>query len=330
MPVFDVHTHTLSKRFTDLLDKHGGHRYSLSTDSAGSTIVMRQGARFMTFTEPMFNPDMRLEAMDAAGVDVALLSYTCPNAYWAEGEITQTVIRTMNDDLAELCARHPQRFKGLASLPLQDIDLSLKELEWILEQPEMVGLIILANVNEVPLEDPRFDPIWAELNRRKLPTLIHPTAPPGIGEMGMDVYGLVPAVGFMIDTTLAIAKMALGGVFERHPDWPVIVSHTGATLPFLVGRLDQCYRCIPDAREKAPHPPSHYLKRLYYDTVSYEVSVLQMAYDLAGPERLLYGSDYPHNIGDMPGILNRVGQMDIPAGEKTLILEGNARRLFGL
>jgi aminocarboxymuconate-semialdehyde decarboxylase len=134
----------------------------------------------------------------------------------------------------------------------------------------------------------------------------------------------------MVDTILAVARMALGGVFERHPDWPLIVSHAGATLPFLAGRLDQCYRFIPDARAHAPQPPSAYLRRLYYDTVCYDVKALKLAYDLAGPERLLYGSDYPHNIGDMPGCAERITQLDVPEAEKEQIRHGNARRLFGL
>lgn len=330
MSLIDVHTHILSTAYTDLLQKHGGNRFTLSQDSAGSTVVMRKGARFMTFTEPMFNTEMRLEKMDEAGVRMGLLSYTCPNAYWAEGEIVTEVVRTMNDHLAEVCARWPERFRGLASLPLQDVDLALAELERLAGIEGMVGLIILANVNEQPLDDPRLEPLWQELNRRKMPTLVHPSSPPGMFDMGLGDYGLIPSVGFMVDTTLAIARMALGGVFERNPDWPLIVSHAGATLPFIAGRLDQCYKFIPDAREHAPHPPSHYLKNLYYDTVTYQVNALKMAYDLAGPERLIYGSDFPHNIGDMVGCAARIGELDIPEAEKDLIRDGNAKRLFGI
>ena len=97
----------------------------------------------------------------------------------------------------------------------------------------MVGLIILANVNEKPLDSPEFEPFWAALNERKLPVLLHPTVPPGIDSMGMDQYGLVPSIGFMIDTTLAVSRMVFSGVFERYPDRPVIVSHAGATIPYI-------------------------------------------------------------------------------------------------
>ena len=330
MSLIDVHTHILSTAYTDLLEKHGAPRYGISRDSENSVIITRKGARFMTFTAPMFDPLIRLEVMDEVGVRMELLSYTCPNCYWAEGELGATVAKVMNDELADVCAKWPDRFKGLASIPLQNADLALRELERALDGLGMVGLIILANVNEVPLDDPRFEPVWQELNRRRVPTLIHPTAPPGVPEMGLGDYGLIPSIGFMFDTTLAISRMAMGGVFERNPDWPVIVSHGGATLPYLVGRLDQCFDHIPDARAQTSRRPSEYLKNLYYDTVTYDVKALKLAYDLAGPERLLYGSDYPHNIGDMPGCAARVTALDIPEEEKEMIRHSNATRLFGL
>ena len=207
---------------------------------------------------------------------------------------------------------------------------ALRELERCADQLGMVGLIILANVNDVLLDDARFEPVWAELNRRQLPVLLHPTVPPGFDAMGMDKYGLIASLGFMVDTTLAVTRMVLAGVFERYPDWPLIVGHAGATLPFIAGRLDQCHRFIPDTRQFTSKPPSHYLKRLYYDTVTYDVEALHLAYKLAGPERLLYGSDYPHNIGDMPGCAQRVTALPIPEAEKELIRSGNAKRLFRL
>ena len=330
MPLIDVHNHILSREYTDLLARHGGHRYSLAQDAEGRTVVMRAGARFMTFTEPMFDPELRFPAMDEVGVAIELLSYTCPNAYWAEGALAAEVARVMNDHLAEVCARWPARFRGLASVPLQDVDLALKELERAVDRLGMVGLIVLANVNETPLDDPRFEPFWAALNERRLPVLLHPTVPPGVDAMGMDRYGLVPSIGFMIDTTLAVTRMIFAGVFERHPDWPLIVSHAGATLPFIAGRLDQCHRFIPDARARIGRLPTEYLKGLYYDTVCYDEEALLLAYKLAGPRHLLYGSDYPHNIGDMAGCARRIDALPIGEGEKELIRSGNARRLFNL
>ena len=330
MSLIDVHNHILSTAYTDLLTEHGKHMYSLQQDSEGRTIVMRKGARFMTFTEPMFNPEIRLPAMEEVGVEIQLLSYTCPNCYWAKPDVAEKVARVMNDHMAEVCSRWPDRFRGLASVPMQNVDLALKEMERAVDELGMVGLIIIANVNDTPLDSPQFEEFWAALNERKLPVLLHPTVPPGVDYMAMDEFGLIPAIGFMFDTTLAVTRMVNAGVFERYPDWPLIVSHTGATLPFLAKRLDQVYHNIPDARAKINKPPSEYLKNLYYDTVTYEVEALMMAYNLAGADHILYGSDYPHNIGDMKGCAERVEAMPISQSEKEMIQFGNARRLFNL
>ncbi len=328
MALIDVHNHILSRAWVNLLVAHGGLRYQIGRDADGRTIVLRKGARFLTLTEPMFDPELRLQAMDEVGVTLELLSYTCPNAYWADDRVAEQVVRAMNDHLAEVCARWPDRFRGLASLPLQNVRLALEELERVGDQPGMVGLIILANVNEQPLDDERLEPLWKALHERRLPTLLHPTVPPGIESMGMDRYGLVPAIGFMIDTTLAVTRMIVAGVFERYPDWPLIVSHAGATLPFIAGRLDQCHAKIPDARERISRPPSHYLRRLYYDTVTYDERALRLVCELAGPRQLLYGSDYPHNIGDMAGCKARIDTLPIGEADKQLIRAGNAQRIF--
>ena len=292
--------------------------------------MMRDDVRFMTFTEPMFDPEMRFEAMDAVGVRMQLLSYTCPNCYWAGPDVVERLVRTMNDHLVEVCQAWPDRFRGLASVPLQDPELALGELERVAGQPGIVGLIILANVNEKPLDSPELEPFWAELNTRRMPVLLHPTVPPGIDSMGMDQFGLVPSVGFMIDTTLAVSRMVFAGVFERYPDWPLIVSHAGATLPFIAARLDQCHRYIPDARTRIDRPPTDYLERLYYDTVCYDDQALRLVLELAGPDRLLYGSDYPHNIGDMQGCADRVEALPLEEADLEKIRSENARRIFGL
>jgi aminocarboxymuconate-semialdehyde decarboxylase len=329
--LIDVHNHILSRSWVNLLAAHGGHRYQIETDVQGRTIVLHKGARFLGLTDAMFDPELRLRAMDEVGVTIQLLSYTCPNCYWAEDKVAVELARTMNDHLAEVCARWPARFRGLASVPMQNVDLALKELERAADRLGMVGLILLANVNETPLDDPRFEPVWAELDRRRLPVLLHPTVPPGAEAMGMDRFGLVPSLGFMFDTTLAVTRMILAGVFERYPHWPLIVGHTGATLPYLAGRLDICYQNIPEARQGGiPKPPSEYLKRLYYDTVTFDMNALMLAYRTAGARRLLFGSDYPHVIGDMKGCADRVAAMPISEGNRELIRAGNARRIFKL
>jgi len=329
MPIVDTHAHILCQRYVDLLGAHGGE-YRIARDVEGRQIVMRYGARFLTLTPPMFDPRARLAAMDAAGVSMQLLSYTGPNCYWADQAIAPEVVQVMNDHVAEVCATWPDRFRGLASLPIQDVDLALREAARAVDQLGMVGVILLANVNGTPLDDARFEPLWRMLDERRLPVLLHPTLPPGAASMGLDDYGLAAAVGFMFDTTLTVSRMVFAGIFERYPNWPLIVCHAGATLPFLASRLDQCHRNIPDARTRIERAPSEYLSRLYYDTACYDAKALALAVELAGPSHVLFGTDYPHNIADVEGNISRIDALALGPAEKSLLRAGNAARIFGL
>ena len=144
--------------------------------------------------------------------------------------------------------------------------------------------------------------------------------------MSMDEYGLVPPIGFMIDTTLAVSRMILDGFFDRYPNLKIIASHGGGTLPYLAGRLDRCHEMIPACAEKISEKPSSYLPRIYYDSVVYAQSALQLCVDIGGADNVLYGSDYPHNIGDMAGCLARVNALD--AGVAARVRDGNAMRIF--
>ena len=162
-----------------------------------------------------------------------------------------------------------------------------------------------------------------------LPLLVHPTAPQGVADLHMDEYGLVPPVGFMVDTTVAFSRMIFNGFLDRYPNLKLIAAHGGATLPYLAGRLDMCHERILACSEHISDKPSEYLQRIWYDSVVYAPEALDLCIHVAGgPERVLYGSDYPHNIGDMEGCLARVNGLK-PAAAKR-IAGANAERLFGL
>jgi len=132
----------------------------------------------------------------------------------------------------------------------------------------------------------------------------------------------------MFDTSLAFARMFFDGFLDRYPNLKLIASHAGGTLPFLAGRLDQCFDNMNACRTRTQTRPSDYLRRIYYDAVTYRPEALALAIQVGGADRVLYGSDYPHNIGDMVGCLKRVDEL--PAGERDAVRGGNARRIFQL
>jgi aminocarboxymuconate-semialdehyde decarboxylase len=327
MSVIDVHTHILSREYVDLLAEHGG-AYTVQVDRSGGPAVHRNGAPFMTLTGGMFDVDERLRAMEAAGVDVGILSLTCPNVYWGGEAVSVRAARLMNDHIAAVSRAHPGRFFGLASLPWQYPDAALAELGRACDELGHVGVMVLANIADAPLTDERFAPVWAEIDRRGLPVLVHPTMPPGTEAMDLVRYNLVASVGFMIDTTLAVARLILDGFLDRYPKLGLIVSHAGATLPSIAGRLDRCHEMMPACRERIAAPPSAYLRRLYYDSVCYSREALELCLRVGGADRVLYGSDYPHNIGDMAGCLARVDAL--PADVAEDVRHRTAERVFRL
>lgn len=328
MTVIDVHTHVLSQAYLDLLRRHGGPTYEVKVDRSGGPAVHRNGAPFMTLTSGMFDVDERLKAMDAAGVDLAIVSLTCPNVYWGGREVSGAAARLMNDHVAALQRAYPDRIRGLASLPWQYPDDALRELARACDELGAVGVMVLANIEGRPLTDPLFAPIWAEIDRRGLPVLVHPTTPPGVDAMDMTVYNLVASVGFMIDTTLAFTRLILDGFLDRYPNLKLIAAHAGATLPYLAGRLDRCHEMMPACRERIAERPSTYLRRIYYDSVCYTQEALALCLQVGGPDRVLYGSDYPHNIGDMTGCLARVNALPDEVAEA--VRHRTAERIFRL
>jgi aminocarboxymuconate-semialdehyde decarboxylase len=266
MTVIDVHTHMLSDAWLGLLRAHGGPRYTVKEVKGGQEAIHLEGAPFMTLTPGMFDYDLRVRAMDEAGVDMAIVSLTCPNVYWGTADTSAEAARIMNDDMAGAQGSFPSRIRWFCSLPWQHADLALAELSRACELGS-VGVMVLGNIAGRPLTDPQFQPIWAEIDRRRLPVLLHPTAPPGMGEMEMISFNLIASVGFMFDTTLAVTRMIFDGFFDRYPSLKLIASHGGGTLPYIAGRLDRCHEQMPACREKITEPPSAYLRRIYYDAV---------------------------------------------------------------
>lgn len=328
MTVIDVHTHMLTREYLDLLARHGGPKYQPGTNAAGERTIRMWDAPFMTLTEPMWDYDLRIADMDRAGVDIAIVSLTTPNAYFGDAEVSLKAAQIVNDSMAEQQRLRPDRIRWLASLPWQHERHALAELERALGLGA-VGVMVIANIDGVSLTDPAFAAVWQAIDEHALPVLVHPGTPQGVKDMGMDRYGLVPPVGFTFDTTLAISRMIFDGFFDRYPHLKLIASHGGGTLPYIAARLDRCHQKLPACREVVETPPSEYLKRIWYDAVLYSPAALDLCIEVAGSdERVLYGSDYPHNIGDMAGCLARVDAL--PAASARRIRGGNAMQLFKL
>ncbi|KAA3629952.1 MAG: 2-amino-3-carboxymuconate-6-semialdehyde decarboxylase [Proteobacteria bacterium] len=325
MTVIDVHTHMLNNEWVKRLAKEG-ERYTVE-ERGGQQVVHLDGAPFMTLMDNMFDYAKRIENMDKAGVDIAIVSLTCPSVYWGGEETSRHTARMMNDDMAAQQRAWPDRIRYFATLPWQYPQTALGELAHACDHGAL-GVFVSANIDGISLTDEKFAPLWEEIDRRGLPVLVHPTAPPGTAEMDVFDYNLIASTGFMFDTTLAVSRMIFDGFLDRYPSLKIIAGHGGGFLPYQAGRLDMCYRNMPPCREKISRPPSTYLSQIYYDSVVFTQGALDLCVDVGGGDNVLFGSDYPHNIGDMSGCLGRVDSL--PAAERKKVRGENAKRIFSL
>ena len=327
MKVVDVHTHMLNEEFLELLKKHGGG-YKVRKVVGGQSGVFKDGAPFMTLMPGMFDYELRIRAMDEARVDIAIVTLTSPNVYWGSPKVSLQAAQVMNDDMAAQQKKFPDRIRFMCSLPWQHARLAVAELKRAVDELGAVGVMVLANIDGASLTDKKFAPVWKEIDRRSLPVLVHPSAPPGTAELDVMRYNLIASVGFMFDTSLAVARMIFDGFFDRYPNLKLIAAHGGGTLPYIAGRLDICFDNMPACRERISAKPSSYLKRICYDSVVFQQESLELALKVGGSENVLYGSDYPHNIGDMKGCLARVDAL--PPAQRDAVRGGNAMRIFKL
>ena len=326
-PVIDVHTHMLGHAYLELLERHGAPRLTLKEVVGGLRAIHLDDAPFMTPVPQMFDYDARIRMMDEVGIDVSIVSLTCPNVYFGSADVSLQAARVMNDDMAAARKRYGGRIEYFCSLPWQHAELATAELARARSDGAR-GVMVLANIAGRPLTAPEFAPVWQAIDAAALPVLVHPTAPPGVREMQMNEFQLTASIGFTFDTTLAISRMLFDGFFDRFTRLKIIAGHGGGALPFLIGRLDQCFRNIPACRTKTQTAPGSYMGRLYADSVVFTQQALELALHVFGDDCVMYGSDYPHTIGDPPGCLARVNAL--AGARRDKVRGGTAQRLFGL
>ncbi|HLE63807.1 MAG TPA: amidohydrolase family protein [Pyrinomonadaceae bacterium] len=317
----DLHTHYYPQEFFDLIRKIPSD-FTFDKSLTGQTVIKYHGARFFGVTPPMTDVAKRIEDMDRVGIDVEVVSLSTPNVFFAEASRQAEIARLVNDAYAELIAKHPARFKGLASIPMDDPDAALKELHRAIDDLKLNGVILLSNIRGRSLTAPEYRPFFAEANRMKLCILLHPMLPANAEPFREYVLG--PIIGFPFDTTLAVARMCYEGIFRELPDIRWIIGHLGGAVPYLMERMDNGWRDFAECRENIDQLPSIYLKRLYYDTVSFSSYTLSLVREMVGADHMVMGSDYPHLLGSIDRAVSSIEDLGIPETEKQQIFEGTA------
>jgi aminocarboxymuconate-semialdehyde decarboxylase len=324
MPVIDFHNHYYPPGYLDAL-RSGGSVVKVEIDSEGNPRLYYPGD-YNVAVRGHRDIDYRESVMIERGVDTQVLTLTTPGTHVESRPTAVRLASLVNDAFAQVVRDKRGRFQALATLPLNDPEASVEEFERACRELGFAGAMLFSNVNGVALADRCFWPLYEAANDMRAVLHIHPTSP--VGVEAMTDFWLMPLVGFLFDTTLAAAKLVFSGVVERFPRIRWVLSHLGGAIPYLAERLDRGFQAFPDCQENILRPPSEYLKHFYYDTVNFDTRALQFAASFAGADHLLAGSDYPHQIGSVPSMLESIEKMNLPEADKSKILGGNAARLL--
>jgi aminocarboxymuconate-semialdehyde decarboxylase len=273
------------------------------------------------------DPDARLADMDAMGIDLQLVALTPFHYfYWADSDLAPAVATMQNQRIAEVVAHTPDRFVGVGTLPMAHPETAVTEARRVADLG-FPAVEIGADVNGDDLDDPRFEPIWAVLEELGLVVILHPA---GFTEARrLTDYYLVNVIGMPLSTTLAVTRLILGGVFERHPGLRMVLVHGGGYLGFYPARMDHAFRHRPELRRHIDRLPSEYLASLYFDLTVFDPGMVENLVGRFGADHVLLGTDYPFDMG-LPDPLALIAETSLSDGDRALISGGNAGRLFGL
>jgi aminocarboxymuconate-semialdehyde decarboxylase len=324
--VVDFHNHFYPKAYIDELRREKGYA-AVSKDDHGRLLIHYTGD-YNVVVGGHIDLSERLRAMDKYGVDMQVLTLTTPGVEREAPERGIKLARMSNDEYAEIQEKYPDRFTALATLPLQAPEEAARELERAVKDLGLKGAMLLSNVNGKPLDSPEFMKIFELAAKLDTVLYIHPTSP--INDAYMDSYRLVPIMGFGVDTSLAVLRLVFSGVLKRLPQLKLVATHVGGVYPFLRGRIDRGFEAYPECKVNISEPPSNYLKKVWMDSIIYDEDVLMSAIAFVTPEKLVLGSDYPHQIGDLEHCVQRIRRLKLSEADKEKILGENAAKLLKL
>ena len=331
MRSIDIHAHHFPRTYFSAVDAgRDWHGSTLERDTEGNEFLVSGRARLPIRPVHRWSAEERVQAMDKMGVDIHVLS-TAPFLYRYDAplEVCWASCRDANDDVAELVRTHPDRFAGLALLPMQDVKASIDELERAVRKLGLKGAIIDDHVNGRTYDDPSFLPFFQVAERVGALLFLHQGSETMVQSRNPR-YFLPNTIGNLVERTVSFASLVFGGVMEKFPNLTICLAHGGGYTCYGVGRLDRGWEIRPDARVNAPQPPSAYLRRFYYDCLTHSEAALRFLVDSVGADRVMLGTDWPADMGiDLP-VSWIMDQASLTQDEKELILWKNQERLLGL
>jgi len=326
MLAIDIHAHFVPEEYLRLIEAEGEpHGLRLRPSPNGPLIVAGQVA-IGPISAPYHDLGLRLKEMDGQGVAVHALSLMPPMVYWADGALGNRLARLVNDAMAGASRAHPDRFVFLATLPMQDSEAAVNEVNRAVTQLGARGIYLGTNVRGKELSDPSFLPVFERIDALRVPIFLHPLNV--IGAQRLTSYYLHNLLGNPFDTAVAAANIIFSGILDRFLKLEICLPHAGGAFPYLIGRLNHGWKVRQECKA-LKKPPSSYLRRFTYDTISHAPESLRYLIDLVGADHVMMGSDYCFDMGyERP--VKAVTALKLSRPDQEKILGGNAARLLGL
>ncbi|HEX9143234.1 MAG TPA: amidohydrolase family protein [Candidatus Binatia bacterium] len=322
----DIHAHFVPEEYLRVIEAEG-EPYGLRVrQGRDGPLIMIGQFPIGPITAHYHDLDLRLEAMDAERVAVHALSLMPPMVYWAESARGSQLARLVNNAMAEASRLHPDRFVALATLPLQDPEAAVTEVNHAIRELGCRGIYLGTNIHGKELTEPSFLPVFDRIHELRVPIFLHPISV--IGAQRLTNYYFHNLLGNPFDTAVAAANLIFSGLLDAFPQLEICLPHAGGALPYVIGRLDHGWEVRQECKA-LKSPPSSYLRRFTYDTISHAPDALRYLIDLVGVDRVLMGSDYCFDMGyEHP--VEAITRLKLNHDDQEKILGGNAKRLLGI
>ena len=330
MRSIDVHAHNIPRCVVNLKDGEDWHGFTVEKGGMGRVNIVGGNRRGWLHPMMIWSPEERLADMDSLGVDVHVLS-TWVGLYHhdLDADICIATSRDCNDDVAQMTRTWPDRFSGLATLPMQDVKAAVAELERAMTQLGLKGAMINDHVNNKTFDEPEFLPFWGAAEQLGALICFHQENETLVSNRTTK-YQLFNSVGNLVDRTVTFATLVFGGVMDRFPDLKILLMHGGGYTCFGLGRMDRGWQVNQHARANISKPPSTYAKRFYYDCLTHSEQALRYIVDTVGADRVALGTDWPYSM-DFDWPVSWVLSLEsLTQEEKDLILWKNLEKLLNI
>lgn len=325
--MIDIHTHFIPPEFVGEA-RAGRALDSIRVESrdAAEWLVHPQGYRYPLSPE-FFDVQAKHREMDRLGIGRAVLSLT-PTLffYWLDAPAAREFCQKANESMATFVAQS-DRLDGVAVVPLQDPQAATTELRRAVTELGLCGVEIGTTMEDVPLDDRRFDAFFAAAEALDVPVMLHPYYV-GVRKQLADFY-MTNLTGNPLETCIAASRLILSGFFDRHPALKIVLVHSGGFMPFQIGRLDHGFRVRPETKSAISSPPSGYLRRFWYDTITHASTPLKFLIELVGNDRVVLGTDLPFDMADVH-FAKYFDEAGLSADVHSAVTKNNATSLFGL